>query len=344
MTMNNQQYIEQWKNELETVEGKSKKTLLNYPLHLTKFANFLDEKSLSFMEVTKSLIREYFGSFKTKKGNSASIATKKAHQAAIQSFYNWMTDEGRYIEKYNHPLLDGISFGKETKEKKYFKHEDVDAIKDFLESECKLNLRKTLEWEEKLEEKEKLYQNYPANNCKRKIKRYDINYDYCHERDVLIFNLMINSGMRKTELINIRIEDLDLNGKIATVLVTRKGNKKQRLPLCNDIRNDLKKYLNKFEIKNGYIFLREYANGCKEQLSEYYITYLFKKIKEKTGIDINPHRTRKIFATHLKEIGVDAVDIKDLLGHESISTTMIYLEGNPDRLGDVVNKLNKGVI
>jgi site-specific recombinase XerD len=323
----NQNYIDQWLTELKNVEGKSDNTIINYRIHLTKFAEFLNEQSLT--EVSKQTIREFFGSFK------AAIATKKGRQAAIQSFYNWMVDDDRYMAK--HPLLKGINFGRETKETEYFKREDIDGIKDFLEGETKKNKQKVLEWEGKLKEADKLYVETRSNVCKEKIKKFRSKDNYCYDRDFVIFNLFINSGLRKTELINIKVEDLDLNSEIASLITIRKGNKEQRIPLTNDTRRDLKRYLEKYDIKSGCIFL----NPRKEGLSASYITYLLRKVKKNTGVDIHPHSLRHVYATNLLDKGADIKEIQELLGHANINTTMIYTHGNPNRLGAVVQKLNK---
>jgi site-specific recombinase XerD len=95
--------------------------------------------------------------------------------------------------------------------------------------------------------------------------------------------------------------------------------------------------LDKYSIVSGPIFLNRQKQGLKAS----YVNYLFKKVKDNTGVRIHPHSTRHVYATKLLDEGADITEIQELLGHENINTTRIYTHGNPNRLGAVVQKLNK---
>lgn len=145
------------------------------------------------------------------------------------------------------------------------------------------------------------------------------------QRDTLIIELLYATGIRVSELVNIKIEDIDLNEKVIKVL--GKGSKERIVIYNNHTSNALNKYLNdgyyEFNKKNSkYLILNK--NGDK--LSERYVRNIINKLVRKAGLNvkISPHTIRHTFATDLLEEGADLVTVKELLGHESLNTTSIY--------------------
>ncbi len=106
-----------------------------------------------------------------------------------------------------------------------------------------------------------------------------------------------------------------------------KGNKLRRVPITNELKNMLLKYINAFRLNStSYLF-----QGQKYQkASTKMITHIVKKyaIKSKMNKSIHPHVFRHTRAMHLLEAGLTLVDIRDILGHASIKTTEIYLKIN----------------
>lgn len=145
------------------------------------------------------------------------------------------------------------------------------------------------------------------------------------ERDRLIIEILYSTGIRVSELINIKLSDINFYNNEIKIL--GKGNK-ERIVIFNDTCRDA---LNKF-IKEGrkklykkdseYLFIGR-NNG---HISSKYVRDIINKIKVKAGVDgkISPHVFRHTFATDMLNNGADLVSVKDLLGHESLNTTSIY--------------------
>ena len=145
-------------------------------------------------------------------------------------------------------------------------------------------------------------------------------------RDYTLISFMYETGARINEVINVKICDLQLNDNY-NVLLHGKGNKLRRVPITNELRNMLLKYIKAFKLNSAsYLF-----QGQKNQkASTKMITHIVKKyaIKSKINKNIHPHVFRHTRAMHLLEAGLTLVDIRDILGHVSIKTTEIYLKIN----------------
>ena len=145
------------------------------------------------------------------------------------------------------------------------------------------------------------------------------------ERDTLIIELLYATGVRVSELVNIKIKDINRKEKLIKVL--GKGNKERMVIYNNHTKKALDTYLkdgyNYFNKKSSeYLILNK--NGNK--LSERYIREIINKKVSQASLDIkiSPHTLRHTFATDILENGADLMTVKELLGHESLNTTSIY--------------------
>lgn len=150
-----------------------------------------------------------------------------------------------------------------------------------------------------------------------------------------IIEVFYSTGIRLTELINIRIEDVNFANN--TVKVLGKGSKQRIVPFGSKAAQAI----------NNYIQIREIININKLDLlfmskkgKKLYPEEVRKMVKKNlsTVTDIkkkSPHVLRHSFATHLLENGADIRAVKDLLGHENLSTTQIYTHVNPEKLKKV---------
>ncbi|KAA0259478.1 site-specific tyrosine recombinase XerD [Deferribacter autotrophicus] len=153
-------------------------------------------------------------------------------------------------------------------------------------------------------------------------------------RDKVILKLLYSSGVRVSELINIKVSDCDF--KRGVIKVKGKGNKERFVPIHKNLIEILENYLHirhNYLVKGrdeGYLFLNK--NGKK--LSRVYCWNIVKKYAEKADIkkNISPHSFRHSFATHLLANGADLRIIQLLLGHASISTTEIYTQVADDKM------------
>jgi len=138
----------------------------------------------------------------------------------------------------------------------------------------------------------------------------------------IILTLAYSAGLRSQELIKLKISDIDFERM--TIHIRQSKYKKDRIvPLSKYMAKGLKKYLS---VEHPYIWL---FNG-KEQDGKYSpkgLSWVMREALKKTSIQkkVNLHSLRHSYATHLLEDGVNIITIKDLLGHATIQTTMIYL-------------------
>lgn len=148
---------------------------------------------------------------------------------------------------------------------------------------------------------------------------------YGYWRDYIMIALLYATGIRREELTNIKLSDIDLSA--GTITVTGKGNKVRVVPTGDATLEDLRSYLSQRELflsakqaKTPYLLL----NRAGKPLTVRSVDRLVKQFGKGEGMDFTPHTLRHSFATHLLENGADLMLIKEILGHSSLSTTQKY--------------------
>lgn len=148
-------------------------------------------------------------------------------------------------------------------------------------------------------------------------------YDY---RNKAMLEVMYSSGLRVSELINLKLSNLSMEN--CSLIVIGKGNKERILPLGDYAYNYLKIYLDEYRYlllnnkQSDYIFLSSRGDKMSRQA---FFKIVKKLLREKNiNIEFSPHTLRHSFATHMLENGADLRSIQELLGHSNISTTQIY--------------------
>ncbi len=165
----------------------------------------------------------------------------------------------------------------------------------------------------------------------------DLNSPY-GMRDKVLLEVLYSTGVRVSELTNIKLNNIDL--KRGVVKVAGKGRKDRFVPLYTGLDNIIENYLKvrRFyfvkEKDEGYLFLNK--NGGK--LSRVSCWNIIKKYCLAAGIkkNVSPHSLRHSFATHLLTNGADLRTIQIFLGHADISTTEIYTHVNDDKKREVL--------
>lgn len=146
--------------------------------------------------------------------------------------------------------------------------------------------------------------------------------DDLKDRDQAIIELLYASGVRVSELVNIKLSTIDLKNR--TIRVFGKGRKERMVMFSKSCQATLLNYIKNSRPKNGsdYLFL----NAQGHQLTTRGVEYILDEIQNKCGMQLglHPHLLRHTFATHLLEGGADLRVIQELLGHESINTTQVY--------------------
>jgi integrase/recombinase XerC len=155
-------------------------------------------------------------------------------------------------------------------------------------------------------------------------------------RDKLIIDLFYTTGMRRTELLHLKISNINLSNK--TIKVLGKRNKERILPLLPVICSLLERYLlERAEIQNeakvDYVFLSKKGVKLSESFVYRLINSYFSTVSEK--VKTSPHILRHTFATHLLNHGADLNSVKELLGHSSLASTQVYTHNSLSELKKV---------
>lgn len=145
-------------------------------------------------------------------------------------------------------------------------------------------------------------------------------------RDLAMMEVMYSTGLRVSELVSLKIKDVNANEKIITVI--GKGIKQRSIPIRDSSLSCLLEYIKEVRNKMKHIEDKQYVfinNRGKKITRQNFYTCL-KKYARIANIDknIHPHSLRHSFATHLLENGADLRVVQELLGHTNISTTQIY--------------------
>ncbi len=162
------------------------------------------------------------------------------------------------------------------------------------------------------------------------------------ELQTVIIELLYSCGLRVSELVNLKINDIDLNSKY--VRCFGKGSKERIVPMGNKALNALKDYipireiiLKKYKLNTKKLLINESGRLINRQDVYNFIHSCGKKIRK----NISPHTLRHSFATHLLENGADLRVVQELLGHSDVSTTQLYTHISKKRLKDVYFSINK---
>ena len=168
------------------------------------------------------------------------------------------------------------------------------------------------------------------------------------QRERVILEVLYGAGVRVSELVNIKLKDIDFNNK--TILIFGKGSKERIVSFGNPAKEAMNEYIKSGrelllnDVKSDYLIVGKE----KESLTTRRIEQIIDSLITKTSIKMNitPHMFRHTFATHLLDQGCDLIAVQELLGHESLSSTEIYTHVSNEHLREVYLKChprsNKG--
>lgn len=171
-------------------------------------------------------------------------------------------------------------------------------------------------------------------------------------RDYVILSLLYTTGIRVSELIQIRVKDLSLQEPF-TLLVHGKGRKSRYIPLMRNIIPVIQKYIvqkkyDRPEKLDDWLFKNHMNEPFSRQGINYIVGKYSKKAREITPemipVDFSPHKMRHTTAMGLVESGVDLIYIRDLLGHVSVKTTEVYARADAMHKRQAIEAASKEIV
>ena len=176
----------------------------------------------------------------------------------------------------------------------------------------------------------KVPRSLPKNLTKEEVKKLLGVIPPTRKRDRLIVLLLYGSGLRVSELCNLKIDDIDFE---RSLIIVRggKGAKDRIVPISKALLRAIEDYLKTRSDDSEYLIVEERRNR-KDKLSPKTVWYLLDKYGKKAGIKVTPHMLRHSFATHMLENGIDIRVIQEILGHSNLSTTQIYTKVTVEHL------------
>ena len=162
--------------------------------------------------------------------------------------------------------------------------------------------------------------------------------DFANIRDRMVLMTAYYTGMRRSELVALKLEDVDLGG--AVIRVNGKGDKQRIVPMLPELAGDLRIYLNKREElvgeKHQFVFVTDKG---KPVYDKFIYRLAVKYLGEVTSLKKrSPHVLRHSFATALLNNGACIEAIRELLGHAGLAATQIYTNNSFESLKKVYNQ------
>ena len=281
------------------------------------------------------LIRSFLDSLFIEKGLSKN--TVKSYQGDLDAFSNWLFEADLdFIQASSAILNKYISSLFESGLKSSSVNRKLSAIKSFYLFLLKKKIIKKSPADEIVMPKQEKY--LPVSMSEDEVEKLlnSPNLQKSIERrDKAMIEILYATGMRISELVNLKITDLDFNRSVLKVF--GKGSKERLVPYGEKAADALNIYLKeRNNPKCKEIFLSN--RGTKITRGAFWKRIKIYIIRENLKPTISPHTLRHAFATHLLNRGADLRSVQILLGHSDLSTTQIYTHIAKQRLGEILKK------
>ncbi|WP_400080099.1 site-specific tyrosine recombinase/integron integrase [Winogradskyella sp. R77965] len=295
------QAIVDYKHYLQIERGLSKNSIENYSYDIKKLIHYLEKNSISASPIT--IDNEIVKEFIYAISKSINTRSQARLISGLRNFFDYLIFEN-YRKTNPLDLIESPRIGR------------------------------------------KLPDTLSVNDIDHLINAIDLSYQYngvnLGERNRAIIETLYSCGLRVSELIELKISDLFFDEGF--IKVTGKGDKQRFVPIGLNtqkyitIWKDIRSHIKVDVSSKDTLFL----NYKGKKLTRAMIFTIIKKLVEKSGLNknVSPHTFRHSFATHLLENGADLRAIQMMLGHESITTTEIYMHLDRSHLSDVLNKFH----
>ena len=264
--------------------------------------------------------------------------TVKAYEVDLLAFISWITDntntDVKNIKEDN--INKYISYLFKTKLKSSSVNRKISSIKSFYLFLIKKNIVNTSPISEVISPKQEKY--LPSSMSEDEVDKLlnspDSNIKI-EKRDKAMIEMLYATGMRISELVNLKITDVDMQRCVVKVL--GKGSKERLIPFGEQAYEALKNYLSdRDKSSSKEVFLSNRRTKISRVAFWHRIKHYI--VRENLKQTISPHTLRHAFATHLLNRGADLRSVQLLLGHSDLSTTQIYTHIAKQRLSDVLKK------
>ena len=264
--------------------------------------------------------------------------TVKAYEVDLLAFISWITDNTNtdIINIKEDNINKYISYLFKTKLKSSSVNRKISSIKSFYLFLIKKNIVNTSPISEVISPKQEKY--LPSSMSEDEVDKLlnspDSNIKI-EKRDKAMIEMLYATGMRISELVNLKITDVDMQRCVVKVL--GKGSKERLIPFGEQAYEALNNYLSdRDKSSSKEVFLSNRRTKISRVAFWHRIKHYI--VRENLKQTISPHTLRHAFATHLLNRGADLRSVQLLLGHSDLSTTQIYTHIAKQRLSDVLKK------
>ena len=310
-------YVNEFITHLDLEQGYSPNTIKTYSLIIHAFLNYLNFRKIKLKKVRKEHIRDYIVLLREESKNSSKTIKLKIN--AFRSFFNFLTERTKLFTKSPFSKSD-FKYKVEKKDVESISIDQMDALLDAAEKE-----------------KEKVANMLQETKGKKILLKKKVFAAY---RDITILKLLLSTGLRISELLNIKISDIDYIDK--SILIFGKGKKIRKVFYdLENIEEDFLLYIKnweRFNLNHEFIFvsIKNY-----NQLTSRGFELLLKKYVKQAGLrlSITPHTLRHTFATIAIEKGANIKAVSQILGHSNCKITIdIYTHLSNEHIRDVMKK------
>lgn len=297
MTKNIRELHEDFMSESRYLARLSPATLHNYQATFDLFIKLIPEVSLAML--TGTTLAQFFKELETRKRivgrgrlkQGVKESTIATYRAKLAPFFNWLKRKGYITES---PFSNLPQPRVVYEEPQYLRKEQIERIITAIDFKI------------------------PWPNL------------FLQKRNMAIITTLLFGGLRKSELLNLKVYDIDLErSEMKINASTSKSKQHKTLPLNSLVRRKLEDYLAERKKKghvSPYLFTSDQHD---ERLSDEGLRHLIKRISEQSGVKFHLHQLRHTFAVNLINQGTDVTVVQKLMGHKSISATLIYLRCIP---------------
>ena len=283
-----------------------------------------------------SNLRSFFDYLYIEKGLSQN--TVQAYETDILSFLNWLTKTPNinYLNLKEDNINKYIAYLFKSKLKSSSVNRKISSLKSLYLYLIKKNILKNSPISEVITPKKEKYlpSSMSEDEVDRLLKSPDTS-NKIEKRDKAMIEMLYATGMRISELVNLKLTDVDLQRCVAKVF--GKGKKERLIPFGEAALEALTDYISdRDKSASKEIFLSN--RGKKLSRVAFWQRIKIYLIRENLKNSISPHTLRHAFATHLLNRGADLRSVQLLLGHSDLSTTQIYTHIAKQRLSEVLKK------